>query len=70
MTDDDQEDLFPRASVLRKVLAFTFRLWARAPLLAVACAAAMLLATLTEVFVPLYAGRMIDAVGGGDAGPA
>lgn len=70
MTDDDNEDLFPRASVLRKVLAFTFRLWARAPLLAVACAAAMLLATLTEVFVPLYAGRMIDAVGGGDAGPA
>lgn len=65
MTDDDQ-DLFPRASVLRKVLAFTFRLWARAPMLAAACATAMLLATLTEVFVPLYAGRMIDAVGGGD----
>ncbi len=69
MTDDD-EDTFPRASVLRKVLAFTFRLWARAPLLAAACAAAMLLATLTEVFVPLYAGRMIDAVGSGEAEPA
>jgi ATP-binding cassette subfamily B protein len=65
MTEDD-EDLFPRASVLRKVLAFTFRLWARAPVLAAACAAAMLLATLTEVFVPLFAGRMIDAVGSGD----
>lgn len=69
MTDDD-EDKFPRASVLRKVLAFTFRLCARAPLLAAACAAAMLLATLTEVFVPLYAGRMIDAVGSGEAEPA
>ncbi len=69
MTDDD-EDTFPRASVLRKVLAFTFRLWARAPMLAAACATAMLLATLTEVFVPLYAGRMIDAVGSGEAGPA
>ncbi len=69
MTDDD-EDTFPRASVLRKVLAFTFRLWARAPLLAAACASAMLLATLTEVFVPLYAGRMIDAVGSGEAEPA
>jgi ATP-binding cassette subfamily B protein len=69
MTDDDEEK-FPRASVLRKVLAFTFRLWGRAPLLAAACAAAMLLATLTEVFVPLYAGRMIDAVGSGEAEPA
>ncbi|MET0376670.1 MAG: ABC transporter transmembrane domain-containing protein, partial [Rhizorhabdus sp.] len=67
MTDDD---LFPQASVLRKVLAFTFRLWARAPWLAAACAATMLLATLTEVFVPVYAGRMIDAVGSGDAGMA
>ncbi|OMJ33736.1 multidrug ABC transporter ATP-binding protein [Sphingomonas sp. Sph1(2015)] len=69
MTDDD-EDLFPRASVLRKVLSFTFRLWRRTPLLAAACAIAMLLSTLTEVFVPLYAGRMIDAVGGGDSGAA
>ncbi len=69
MTDDD-EDLFPRASVLRKVLSFTFHLWRRTPLLAAACAMAMLLSTLTEVFVPLYAGRMIDAVGGGDAGAA
>ena len=41
MTDD--EDLFPRASVLRKVLSFTLRLWRRTPLLAVACAMAMLL---------------------------
>ncbi len=64
MNDDE---LFPRASVLRKVLAFTFRHWARTPLPALACAGAMMLGTLTEVFVPLYAGRMIDAVGGGDA---
>jgi len=67
---DDEEDLFPRASVLRKVLSFTFYLWRRTPLLAAACALAMLLSTLTEVFVPLYAGRMIDAVGAGDAGAA
>jgi ATP-binding cassette subfamily B protein len=69
MTNED-DDRFPRASVLRKVLAFTFRLWGRAPWLAAACAAAMLLATLTEVFVPLYAGRMIDAVSNGDTGAA
>jgi ATP-binding cassette subfamily B protein len=67
---DDEEELFPRASVLRRVLAFTFRLWARAPVLALACGTAMLLATLTEVFVPRYAGRMIDAVGGGDTAAA
>ncbi|MDR6146548.1 ATP-binding cassette subfamily B protein [Sphingomonas sp. SORGH_AS870] len=69
MTDED-DDRFPRASVLRKVLAFTFMLWRRAPWLAAACAAAMLSATLTEIFVPLYAGHMIDAVGHGDAGLA
>ena len=67
---DEDDNHFPRAAVLRKVLAFTFRLWGRAPRLASACAAAMLLATLTEVFVPLYAGHMIDAVGGGDAAAA
>jgi ATP-binding cassette subfamily B protein len=67
MTDDQDDDLFPRASVLRKVLTFTLRLWGRTPWLAGSCAAAMLLATLTEVFVPLYAGHMIDAVGSGRA---
>ncbi|GFE73833.1 ABC transporter ATP-binding protein [Novosphingobium sp. TCA1] len=69
MTDQD-EDLFPRAAVLRKVLSFTFRHWGRAPLLAAACGAAMMVATVTEVFVPVYAGRMIDAVGGGGADEA
>ncbi|SEN05264.1 ATP-binding cassette, subfamily B [Sphingomonas gellani] len=64
---DDTEDLFPRASVLRHVLSFTFRLWARTPMLAAACASTMLLATTTEIFVPLYAGHMIDAVGSGAA---
>lgn len=70
MTDYDDADARLRASVLRKVLAFTFRLWRRTPLLAVACAGTMLLATLTEVFAPLYAGRIIDAAGRGDVGAA
>ncbi|WP_298093035.1 ABC transporter ATP-binding protein, partial [uncultured Sphingomonas sp.] len=69
MTDED-DDLFPRASVLRRVLGFTFALWRRAPALAAGCALAMMLGTLTEVFVPLYAGRMIDAVGQGAQGAA
>ncbi|KAK0339156.1 hypothetical protein LTR94_035750, partial [Friedmanniomyces endolithicus] len=70
MTDYDDADARLRASVLRKVLAFTFRLWRRTPWLAVACAGTMLLATLTEVFAPLYAGRIIDAAGRGDVGAA
>ena len=61
------EDRLPRASVVHRVLAFTLRLWGRMPWLTAGCAAAMLLATLTEVFVPLYAGTMIDAVSGGKA---
>ncbi len=69
MTDTD-EDLFPRAAVLRKVLSFTFRHWRRAPVLAAACGSAMMVATVTEVFVPVYAGRMIDAVGGGASAEA
>lgn len=64
MTDPD-EDRALRVSALRTVLAFTFRHWARMPRLAVTCGGAMLLATATEVFMPLYAGRMIDAVGAG-----
>lgn len=67
MTDQDETDAPLRAAVLGRVLAFTFRLWRRTPALAVACGGAMLLATLTEVFTPLYAGRIIDAVGRGDA---
>ena len=68
MTDDsDDTDHVPRASVLRDVLRFTFSLWARAPWFVLACAAAMLLATLTEVYGPLLAGRLVDAVGQGDA---
>ena len=70
MTDQDETDAPPRVSVLRKVLGFTFRLWARSPVLALACAATMLLATLTEVFTPQFARRIIDAVGAGDVAGA
>ena len=70
MTDQEESDAPPRVSVLRKVLGFTFRLWGRTPILTAACAGVMLLATLTEVFTPLYAGRIIDAVGSGDVAGA
>lgn len=57
-----EEGAFPKAVIVRKVIAFTFRAWAETPIVAGCCALAMLLATLTEVVVPLYASRMIDAV--------
>jgi ATP-binding cassette subfamily B protein len=56
------------AHAIRVVLAFTFRHWARRKWLAVAVGGGMSLATATEIFVPLYAGRLIDALGRGAAG--
>lgn len=59
------ENLFPTAPVINRVLSFAAARWRRMPWLTAACAGAMLIATLTEVFVPLWAGRLIDAVGSG-----
>ncbi|SCW96140.1 ABC transporter ATP-binding protein [Ancylobacter rudongensis] len=59
---------FPSKSgsdALRNVLAFTFRHWARRWPIAAGIGTAIVLATLTEVFVPLYAGRLIDALTAG-----
>ena len=53
------------AQTLRKVLSFTFRHWAKRKALVSGVALAMSLATLTEVFVPLFAGRLIDALAAG-----
>src|SRR5689334_1437312 len=50
------------AQTLRKVLGFTFRLWQRRPRLAGGLAIAMSLATVMEIFIPLFAGRLIDAL--------
>jgi ATP-binding cassette subfamily B protein len=56
------------SSALRTVLPFAARHWARRKWLAVRLCAAMSLATATEIFVPLYAGRLIDALALGAAG--
>ena len=60
------------AETLRVVLAFTLRHWPRRRRLAAGIALATCLATLTEVFVPLFAGRLVDALAGGpgNVGPA
>jgi ATP-binding cassette subfamily B protein len=59
------------SDALRDVLAFTFAHWARRWPLAAGIGVAIVLATLTEIFVPLYAGRLIDALTAGkSAAPA
>jgi ATP-binding cassette subfamily B protein len=50
------------SQVLRKVLSFTFRLWGNRKRLVAGIALSMSFATLTEIFVPVFAGRLIDAV--------
>jgi ATP-binding cassette subfamily B protein len=57
-------------SALRTVLPFAARYWARRKWLAARLCAAMSLATATEIFVPLFAGRLIDALALGPAGRA
>jgi ATP-binding cassette, subfamily B, bacterial len=55
------------SQVLRNVLSFTFRHWAEHKPLAVVIALSMMLGTFTEVLVPVYAGRLIDALTQGRA---
>jgi ATP-binding cassette, subfamily B, bacterial len=52
----------PRADAMRDVLAFTFRHWGKQPRTAMLISLAMTGATLTEIFVPVVAGRLIDAL--------
>jgi ATP-binding cassette, subfamily B, bacterial len=53
------------SQALRNVLFFTFKLWASRKALIAGIALAMSLATLTEVVVPVFAGRLVDALAQG-----
>lgn len=55
------------SQALRNVLFFTLRHWAAHKGLAIGVAVTMVLATLTEVIVPVYAGRLVDALTQGRA---
>ena len=50
--------------VMRVVFAFTLQHWARHKGLAIGICLAMSLATMTEIFVPYFAGHLIDAISG------
>ncbi|RWE50946.1 MAG: ABC transporter ATP-binding protein [Mesorhizobium sp.] len=56
-----------RGATGRDVLAFTVRHWSRQPVRLAIIMAAMLASTLADVLMPVYSGRLIDAVAGGAA---
>ena len=53
-----------RPEPFRAVLGFTFRHWARQPRSVTFVAGSMMAATVADLFMPLYAGRLVDAVAG------
>lgn len=56
-----------RADAFRKVLGFTFRHWAHQPKRIAMIAGLVMIATIAEVMVPMFSGRIVDAIStGGD----
>src|SRR5215813_8882782 len=47
----------------RDVLGFTWRHWRRQPWLVAGIAVAIMGATIADVLMPVFAGRLVDAVG-------
>ncbi|MCX5520319.1 ABC transporter ATP-binding protein [Kaistia defluvii] len=54
-----------RADAFSNVLGFTFAHWRKQPLLIVGIALTVLISTMADVLLPLYAGRLVDAIAGG-----
>lgn len=54
-----------RADAFRQVLGFTFRHWAHQPKRIAFIAGVVMIATLAEVLVPMFSGRIVDAISGG-----
>lgn len=61
-------DLKRRAAPFRQVFAFTFRQWRRHKAVAAFITIAVMLSTLADVFVPVFAGQLIDALASGAGG--
>lgn len=53
-----------RPEPFRAVLGFTFKHWARQPAAVAGVGGSMMLATMADLFMPLYAGHLVDAVTG------
>ena len=59
-----------RADAVRRVLPFVVRGWRRRAGLVVGLVSAITVSTLSDVFLPFYAGRLVDALGGPDRAAA
>ena len=59
-----------RPAAIRAVLPFVFRHWLRQPLAAATVLAGLLGATVADLFMPVFSGRLIDAMTHGAADPA
>ena len=59
-----------RADAFRNVLGFTFRQWGRQTGRVLLIAGLVMTATVAEVMVPLFSGRIVDAIAGGQASAA
>jgi ATP-binding cassette subfamily B protein len=66
--DDDMSALRNKQpAAIRTVIPFVFRHWLNQPLLALAVAAGLLGATVADLFMPVFSGRLVDALTHGAA---
>jgi len=59
-----------RPAAIRLVLPFVFRHWLRQPVVAAVVAGGLLGATVADLFMPLFSGRLVDAMTSGASDPA
>src|SRR6202020_2348083 len=59
-----------RPAAIRVVLPFVFRHWLQQPVAATIVAGGLLGATVADLFMPIFSGRLVDAVTWGPADPA
>jgi ATP-binding cassette, subfamily B, bacterial len=59
-----------RPAAIRLVLPFVFRHWLRQPAVAAIVAGGLLGATIADLFMPVFSGRLVDAMASGAADPS
>jgi ATP-binding cassette subfamily B protein len=59
-----------KPAAIRVVIPFVFRHWLKQPALALATAGGLLAATVTDLFMPVFSGHLVDALTRGPAEPA
>jgi ATP-binding cassette subfamily B protein len=59
-----------RPAAIRVVLPFVFRHWLHQPVAAAIVAGGLLGATVADLFMPIFSGRLVDAMTSGPTDPA